>query len=139
MRILIVDDEFVSRAKLQALLSDYGDCETAEDGCQALAMFEEAHRQSCSYNLITMDIDMPGMSGHEVLGSIREWEETHQVYSESKRAKILMSTSMKSRTDIISSFRGGCEGYLRKPITSAKLAEALDSIGIFRPGQVTNH
>ena len=79
MRILIVDDDFVSRTKLEALLSEYGDCDAAEDGHQSLDMFEQAHGQSANYDLITMDIDMPGMSGHEVLSKIREWEEAHEV------------------------------------------------------------
>ena len=138
MRILIVDDDFVSRAKLQALLSQYGDCEVAEDGCQALDMFEQGHDQSANYDLITMDIDMPGMSGHEVLSRIREWEEAHYVYQQGHCAKVLMSTSLQSRTDIVSSFREGCEGYLKKPVTPEKLAEALAAIDIHGSQQVAD-
>jgi two-component system, chemotaxis family, chemotaxis protein CheY len=138
MRILIVDDDFVSRTKLEALLSEYGDCDAAEDGQQAIDMFEQAHDQSAGYDLITMDIDMPGMSGHEVLSRIREWEETHEVYKQGQNARVLMSTSMQSRTDIMSSFRAGCEGYLKKPITPEKLTEALASIDIHGCGQVAD-
>jgi two-component system, chemotaxis family, chemotaxis protein CheY len=138
MRILIVDDDFVSRAKLEALMSEYGDCDVAEDGHQALDMFEQAHDQSANYDLITMDIDMPGMSGHEVLSKIREWEEAHEVYKQGHCAKIMMSTSMQSRTDIMSSFRNGCEGYLKKPVTPEKLAEALAAIDIHGREQVTD-
>jgi two-component system chemotaxis response regulator CheY len=138
MRILIVDDDFVSRSKLEALLSEYGNCDAAEDGQQALDMFEQAHQQSAGYDLITMDIDMPRMSGHEVLSRIREWEEAHRVYEQGQAAKVLMSTSMQSRTDIMSSFRNGCEGYLKKPVTPEKLAEALAAIDICRPEQTVN-
>jgi len=138
MRILIVDDDFVSRTKLDALLSEYGNCDVAEDGYQALAMFEQAHGQSAPYGLITMDIAMPGMSGHEVLCKIREWEEAHHIYKQGHTAKILMSTSLQNRTDIMSSFREGCEGYLRKPITPEKLSEALATIGICRPTEVAD-
>ena len=138
MRILVVDDDFVSRTKLEALLSAYGDCEGAEDGHEALDMFEQAHGQSACYDLITMDIDMPGMSGHEVLRRIREWEEAHQVYKKGQSAKVLMSTSLQSRTDIMSSFREGCEGYLKKPVTPEKLAEALAAIDIHGPGQMAD-
>ena len=45
-----------------------------------------------SYDLITMDIDMPGMSGHEVLNKIREWEEANNVYKQGGDVKILMAT-----------------------------------------------
>ena len=138
MRILIVDDDFVSRTKLEALLCAYGDCDVAEDGQQALDMFEQAHDQSAGYDLITMDIDMPGMSGHEVLSRIREWEETHEVYKQGQSARVLMSTSLQSRTDIMSSFREGCEGYLKKPVTPEKLEEALAAIDIHGREQVSD-
>jgi two-component system, chemotaxis family, chemotaxis protein CheY len=130
MNILIVDDDFVSRSKLEALLSVYGDCDTAEDGNTGFEMFEKSHEDSSCYDLITMDIDMPGMSGHEVLSKIREWEEANDVYKRSGNVRILMATSMQSRTDIMTSFRAGCEGYLQKPITPENLEEALGKIGI---------
>lgn len=133
MVILIVDDDFVSRAKLKALLSEYGACHLAEDGYQALDMFELAHGRSAPYDLITMDIEMPGISGHETVRAIREWEEEHQVYKQGRSVKIMMSTFRQSREDIVSSFREGAEGYLIKPITPDKLAEALAAIGVYKP------
>ncbi len=136
MKILIVDDDFVSCSKLEALLSVYGECDIAEDGSQAFEMFEKSHENSPGYDLVTMDIEMPGMSGHEVLRKIREWEEANDIYKHGENAKILMVTSMLSRTDIMSSFREGCEGYLRKPITPENLEEALAKIGINKPGHV---
>ncbi len=136
MKILIVDDDFVSRSKLEALLSAYGDCSTAEDGNQAFEMFQKSHESSSGYDLITMDIDMPGMSGHEVLRKIREWEEANDIYQHGENVKILMVTSMQSRTDIMSSFREGCEGYLRKPITPENLEESLANIGINKPDHI---
>ena len=72
MKILIADDDFVSRSKLEALLSEYGDCDTAEDGDQAMAMFQKAYLASDGYDLITLDIDMPGANGHDVLKKMKE-------------------------------------------------------------------
>ncbi len=136
MKILIVDDDFVSRRKLEALLSVYGECDIAEEGSQGYEMFEKSHDYSSGYDLVTMDIEMPGMSGHEVLRKIREWEEANDVYRHGGAAKILMATSMQSRTDIMSSLREGCEGYLRKPITPENLEEALAKIGINKPDHI---
>jgi len=130
MKILIVDDDFVSRSKLEALLSAYGDCDTAENGNDGFEMFKKSHEDSSGYDLITMDIDMPGISGHEVLSKIREWEEANEVYKQGRSVKVLMATSMQSRTDIMTSFREGCEGYLKKPITPENLEETLAKIGI---------
>jgi len=130
MKILIVDDDFVSRSKLEALLSAYGDCDTAENGREGFELFQKSHEDSSCYDLITMDIDMPGISGHEVLAIIRKWEEANEIYKQGGNVKILMATSMQSNTDIMTSFREGCEGYLKKPITPESLEEALDKIGI---------
>ena len=131
MKILIVDDDFVSRAKLQALLNTYGDCETAENGNQAFEMFTKTHKDSAKYDLITMDIDMPGMNGDEVLKKIRDWEDSNNIHIHNgENVKVLMVTSMNTRKNIMASFRKGCEGFLPKPITPENLTKALNAIGI---------
>ena len=132
MRILIVDDDLVARTKLKTLLADCGQCDTAEDGDQAWEIFQKAHKTSEPYDLITMDIDMPGMNGHEVVAKIREWEKQNKAFETSIEAKVLMVTSMQSRTDAITSFREGCECFIRKPIKPDNLAEALEKLKIYK-------
>ena len=44
MRILIVDDEMVSRTKLELIMENFGDCKTVDHGDDALAAFLKAHR-----------------------------------------------------------------------------------------------
>jgi two-component system chemotaxis response regulator CheY len=136
MRILVVDDDFVTRTKIETLLSVHGQCDTAEDGDQAWEMFQKAHKVFKPYNLITMDVDMPGMNGHEVVKKIREFEEENIHHYESdevgNEAKIIMVTSMQSRSDVIASFRGGCECFIRKPIKKEDLNEALDKLEILK-------
>ena len=46
-----------------------------------------------------------------------------------------MSSFKQSREDIVSSFREGAEGYLIKPITPDKLAEALAALDVFKPAK----
>ena len=128
MRILVVDDDLVTRTKLETLLGACGECDTAEDGDQAWELFQKAHRESRPYGLITMDIDMPGMNGHEVVTKIRKWEKENTNIAADKEAKVLMITSMQSRTDAIASFREGCERFLRKPIKPDDLDWALGRI-----------
>ena len=130
MKILIADDDFVSRTKLEALLSEYGDCDPAEDGDQVIVMFQKAYLASDGYDLITLDIDMPGSNGHDVLKKMGEWLTHIKEHQDGTEPKILMVTSMKSRTDFIYSFREGCAGYLKKPVTPENLEEALDKIEI---------
>jgi len=134
MRILIVDDDYVTRAKLKAILAERGDCDAAPNGEVALSMVDEALNDSVPYDLITMDVDMPGMTGEEVVREIRdrEWNWAKRMSRPAQEAKILMVTVRNDSRTVIASFRQGCEGYLAKPITPEKLNHALAKLG-FEP------
>ena len=126
MRILVVDDEAVSREKLGLLLSAYGDCESAENGEKALEMFRRARDEAHPYELITMDIEMPAMSGREAIAQMRAME----AVSPEPKAKILMVTVTTDVRTVICSFKSGCDGYIIKPFTQDKVREVLFSCGI---------
>lgn len=65
--ILVVDDDDTIRETLDELLSEDYECDTAETAEQALSKLEAA-----SYDLVLTDITMPGLSGVDLLGLIRE-------------------------------------------------------------------
>lgn len=130
MRILVVDDEYVSRAKLKAILSEYGDCDVAPSGEIALEMFKKAHEESLPYELITLDIKMPGMDGRQVLSAIRNWEKERECFKTKTEAKILMVTILGDKESVMGSFRENCDGYLVKPITPENVRRELAKIGI---------
>ena len=132
MRILVVDDDLVTRTKIETLLSVHGQCDTAEDGDQGWEKFQKAHKVYKPYDLITMDVDMPGMNGHEVVKKIRQFEKENFGTDKDPEAKILMVTSMQSRSDIIASFREGCECFIKKPIKKENLDEALVKLEILK-------
>ncbi len=127
MRILVVDDDYVSRVKLSQLLGAYGHCDNAPNGEIAVLLFEEAHKELAPYNLVTMDIEMPGMSGRDVVAELRkkeqEWETPARLF-----AKIIMVTAKDSAKDVVSSYYQGCDGYLAKPVDQAKLKKALAEV-----------
>lgn len=129
MKILIVDDEYVSRVKLKAILSTHGECDSAENGATALELLKSAYQRGEPYELVTMDISMPDMSGHSVVQDLREWEQTHKDASH-PQSKILMITATKDIHDVMSSFSEGAEQYIIKPVTPEKLQEALVKINI---------
>jgi CheY-like chemotaxis protein len=122
MRILVVDDDYVSRTKLKALLSEHGDCDAVPSGEIALSMFHAAHAEQVPYDLVTMDVNMPVMRGQEVVAHIRAREKENP---SAPQAKILMITAVKGGQDVMSAFREGCEWYLVKPVTPENLSEAL--------------
>jgi two-component system chemotaxis response regulator CheY len=128
MRILVVDDDYVSRVQTKALLSNYGDCDAAPDGALALDLIKSAHAENAPYELITLDVDMPTMRGQEVLRLIREFETSNGLAHRGTEAKVLMVSALDDGKSIMSSFRQGCEGYVVKPLTPSKLAEALEHL-----------
>ena len=131
MRILVVDDDFVSRMKIKALLSGYGNCDMAPNGELAIRIFKKAHREKNPYRLITMDINMPGMTGQQVVHKIREWEESQGIKN-NQLANILMITIHNSIENITTSFEEGCEWFLVKPVTPENLREAMTKMGFAR-------
>lgn len=130
MRILIVDDDYISRTKLKALLAPYGDCDAVPSGNLAMQMFEKAHEESFAYGLISMDFYMPGMNGPDVVQKIRDWEHANKSYSSDDEVRILMTTASSENKDIVSSFKEGCEWYLNKPATTEKVREAMVKLGV---------
>lgn len=65
--ILVVDDDERIRDTLYDLLSEEHDCQTAQTAEEALARLEVD-----SYDLVLTDISMPGLSGLELLGHVRQ-------------------------------------------------------------------
>ncbi|PCI27857.1 MAG: hypothetical protein COB67_07650 [SAR324 cluster bacterium] len=130
-KIMIVDDNFVSRESLKRLLGDYGDCQAFEKGQDALQAFHLAHAQKRCFSLMTLDISMPGMGGHDVLKIIREWEQAAGI-AQQDRLKVIMITAHKQFKEIWSSFEGGCENFIVKPATQEKLDQAMNDLKIFK-------
>ncbi len=129
MKILIVDDEIVSRIKVQTILSEIGECGAAANGNEAMEAFHLAHEEGKPYDLITMDILMPDIDGIEALKKIREWEESHNIRL-GQGVKVVMLTASKTSDSVFSSFNEGCEAYVVKPFDKEALTRALGELGL---------
>ena len=129
MRCLIVEDEFTSRRILQRLLNQYGSCDVAISGDEAVVAFQESLEHQEPYDLVCLDIMLPGKTGQEVLAAIRELEEQHHV-DPGDGVKVIMTTTLTDKTNVMSAFRTGCEAYLVKPLTRDKVASELSKLGL---------
>lgn len=127
MKTLIVEDDPASRRLMHAYLSPLGECDLASDGPEALNLITVAIDRSKTYDLICLDIMMPEMTGHEVLRTIRAMEEEREVFPPSK---VIMTTALKDRDNIMAAFTNQCEAYLMKPIDRESLFEKLRTLGI---------
>lgn len=132
MRILVVEDDHVSRSILTKLLEPYGQIDTAVDGTEALGKYTGQKKIGNSYELIMLDIMMPGLDGREVLREIRRIEESEGV-SAAGGVKIVMVTALASYENVSQAFRDQCDGYLTKPVSKKQLEQALDAIGFPPP------
>lgn len=128
MKILIVDDDFISRSKMQKILESFGECEVAENGENAIMAFNMAIQFGAPFDLISLDIEMPDISGIEVLGRIRDIEKESEILKE-KQVKVLMVTSYSDEDKVLGSIKAGCNNYIVKPFDKEKVTSKLKSLG----------
>lgn len=134
MRILVVEDDYVSRTILSKLVEDWGVVDTAVDGTEAVGKFRSAMKIGSPYDLICLDVMMPGMDGREVLREIRAHEE-YEGITTLGGVKIVMVTALSTYDNIAGAFRDQCDGYLTKPVTRKQLETTLAAIGFPTPGE----
>ena len=125
MKCLIVEDEFVSRAVLLEFLAPYGPCNVAVNGEEAVAAVEQSLAAGEPYDLICLDIMMPGCNGTEVLARVRELEDAAGILL-GDGAKIFMTTAMDDSEHVVASFRASCDAYVVKPVKRDKLRELVE-------------
>lgn len=131
MRILVVEDDFVSRRLLQEVLTKYGNCDVAVNGNEAIQAFKLAWKENKDYDVIFLDIMMPEMDGQEVLREIRKLEKERGVGG-FDGVKIIMVTSLGDHENIKEAFREQCEAYLIKPIDKIKLVQTMKDLGLIQ-------
>ena len=127
MKTLIVDDEFVSRAKMQAIMETFGECVDADNGPDAIVLFNEALDSDHPFDLITLDIAMPEMDGIEVLFNLREIEKK-RCTQDKNQVKILMVTAQSDKDYIVTCLQAGCNNYVVKPFDLDIVSQKLKQI-----------
>lgn len=115
MRTLIVEDDIVSRTLLQRLLAEFGECDTAINGREAMEILSAAIAEQRPFDLVMLDIMMPFLNGVEVLRELRECENAAG-FSKDAQAKVIVTTSLSDGANLQSAFDAGCAAYLVKPI-----------------------
>jgi HD-like signal output (HDOD) protein/FixJ family two-component response regulator len=129
MKILIVDDDLVSRTKMEVLMNSFGECVLAQDGLEAISAYKRAWDGGTPFGLITLDIDMPGLNGEEVLSQIREFE-TGQSAPLDKQAVIFMVTGLSEKEQVLKCLSCGCQDYIVKPFNIRVIREKLQKFGV---------
>jgi DNA-binding response OmpR family regulator len=106
-RILVVDDESQIRRVMRALLIPEGfDVDGAKSGDEALDRL-----RSGKYDLVLLDIDMPGMTGFETCRAIRAVSDM----------PIFMLTARSAEKDKTEALDAGADDYITKPFSTPEL------------------
>ncbi len=111
-KILVVDDEAAVRESLQEILIlDGYDVELADSGEATLKAIKTA-----DYDLLLLDIRMPGMSGIDVLRQV------NQLLPETK---VIMLTAHGTVETAIEALRHGAHDYILKPVTAQNILSSV--------------
>lgn len=118
LKFLIVDDFSTMRRIIRGLLKEMGctDADEAEDGAVALAMLKAQ-----KYDFVVTDINMPNMSGFDLLKAVK-------ADSSLKHLPVLMVTAEARKEDIVIAAQTGAAGYIVKPFTKVTLEEKVQKI-----------
>ena len=116
MRVLIAEDDPISRRVLETMLTRWGyEITVACDGTEAWDFLSEAD----SPRLAILDWMMPGRSGVEVCRLLREAEE------EDRYHYVILLTAKGRQEDIIEGMNAGADDYITKPFDSGELKVRL--------------
>ena len=128
MKCLIVDDEIICRKTVVTILNEVAECEEAADGSEALAKFGQALRENDPYDVVFLDILMPGIDGHQTAQAIREMERGSPGAGS---VKIIMLTVLDSVNDAMTSFcYGQSIAYLVKPASEEKFLGTFKKLNL---------
>lgn len=114
VKILLVDDHAIVRDGLKRIINDTTGmtvADEAENGQQALEKIWNG-----SFDLIILDITMPGRSGLEILKEIKQFN---------PKLPVLVLTMHSEEQYAVRILKSGASGYLTKDIASEKLVDAI--------------
>lgn len=130
LKALVVEDDFYSRMLLMNLLEKYGECHAAKNGLEAIEAFVGSFDDGAEpYDVIFMDIMMPGMDGLTAARTIREIERGKGVTSTAQEARVFMSTALDDdRTVNRAVYECGANKYFVKPLDIQRVRFELDAL-----------
>lgn len=114
-RILLAEDDRVSRRMLESILREWGfDVVTANDGLEAWRILQSQDAP----RLAILDWLMPGMDGAEICRQARALNNQDPLY-------LILLTVKAKREDIVAGLRAGADDYMTKPFDLAELEARL--------------
>lgn len=123
LKVLIVDDDKTMRKIITGYLKNAGikNISTNTIASKALKHMETANAANDPFELVLLDINMPGRKGNELLTQIKE----HRLLG---NTKVIMITSEKDNDTILGCVESGADNYLLKPVAEERLIETIKNL-----------
>jgi DNA-binding LytR/AlgR family response regulator len=122
IRALIVDDEAPARSELRYLLSEHKEVEVVGEAASAPEALRLA--QALSYDVIFLDVEMPGLTGIEAARLVRERPESPAVVFVTAHERYAVDAFAVEATD-----------YLLKPVEPERLERVVERLSKRRPSR----
>jgi PAS domain S-box-containing protein len=124
--VLVAEDNEINALLMRSLLTRLGhQVVITTNGEEALESWLAAKSAGTLYDLVLMDIQMPGLDGIETTKRIR----SHEAAQAARRTPILALTANTLVEDRYACFEAGMDGFLVKPLDRDKLTDALAGLG----------
>jgi len=131
IRILIADDHAIFREGLRQILEDVPDLMVADEASRGQEVLEKVARND--YDLLILDIAMPGLSGLDTLKLLK---------SQKPKLKVLILSMYPEEQYAVRAIRAGAAGYITKASASDELIGAIRKVsagGRFISASIAEH
>lgn len=130
-RLLVVDDEPLSRMIMRDYLASFHEIEVVEceGGAQAIELIQE-QADAQSIDCICMDMIMPGLDGYETTRRIRQF---YRAQSDGYQPFIIAISASSLIEDVDRAIAAGCDKHLGKPFSRQQLLQALTELAPTAP------
>src|ERR1051326_3724550 len=134
MRILIAEDDApLATVIAQAFKSEEHVTKVAPNGDDALHLMQKE-----AFDLLILDLNLPVVSGSEVLQKVRSADRENPILSENRDIPILILTATDEVAERVACLDAGADDYLTKPFSFSELSARIRAVlrRKNRPGQV---